>query len=124
MNDEIEKIAMESISQAISQIEEVNPDFAEIFKRYQEAPENEIATIPDGADALTEIAITARWAYDNDDADERPAVVWSIAERYFREHGETDKAENAKIQAFLWSQVNSLQDDLFTIRRNIRQDAR
>ena len=124
MNNEIEKIAMESISQAISQIEEVNPDFAEICKRYQEAPANEIATIPDGADALTEIAITARWAYDNDDADERPAVVWSIAERYFREHGETDKAENAKIQAFLWDRINSLQDDLSAIRRNIRQEAR
>ena len=124
MNNEIEKIAMESISQAISQIEEVNPDFAEICKRYQEAPASEIAAIPDGADALTEIAITARWAYDNDDADERPAVVWSIAEKYFREHGETDKAENAKIQAFLWDRINSLQDDLSAIRRNIRQEAR
>lgn len=124
MNNEIEKIAMESISQAISQLEEVNPDFAEICKHYQEAPANEIAAIPEDADALTEIAITARWAYDNDDADERPAVVWGIAEKYFCEHSETDKAENAKIQAFLWDRINSLQDDLSAIRRNIRQEAR
>ena len=124
MNDEIEKMAMESISQAISQIEEIDPNFSEFFNRYQAAPKSEVAAIPENADALTEIAITARWAYDNDDAEERPAAVWSVAERYFREHGATDKAENAKIQAFLWNRIITLQDDLFTIRRNIRQDAR